>query len=155
MCNGEREKSLLVTGVKNSLSNISYFVNLSTWWKARPICNVLFNKNPILISEWLSMCARCVLECSGPCRESDGAGFPPGSPACGASHWETHPVWGSVGLPWPCSHHCCFAQLQRPFLHTSGRASCSQTWKLMSAATHTQTYCCSAPFDFFQCKVSS
>lgn len=69
------------------------------------------------------MCARCALERPGPCREPDSAGLPPGSAACGASHWKTHPLRGSVGLPWPCTHHRCRAQLQRPFLHPSGRAT--------------------------------
>lgn len=69
------------------------------------------------------MCARCALECPGPCREPDSAGLPPGSAARGASYWKTHPVRGSVGLPRPCTYHCCRAQLQRSFLHPSGRAT--------------------------------
>ena len=82
----------------------------------------------------LALLWTCFLECPGPFRESDSAGFPPGSSACGASHWKTHSVWGSVGLPWPRTHHCRFTQLQRPFLHTVGKALSRQRWKILLAA---------------------
>jgi len=95
-------------------------------------------------------CDHVVLERPGPYRESDSAGCPPGPSARGASHWQTHPVWSIVGMPRPHTHHRCFTQLQRPFLHTPGRALSSQTWKHTLAVTHSQTiqYIAALPSEF-------
>lgn len=73
-------------------------------------------------------------ECAGPCREFNGAGFPPGPSPRGASHRQTHPVWSSAGLPRPRPHHRRVAQLQRPLLHTPGMAP----WWKLSIRTHTR-----------------
>ena len=126
-----------------NLAFIKAFFNFCTSVK----CCTLKHLN----SRWLSMCACCVLERSGSCRKPDSAGFPPGPSACGASHWQAHPVRGSAGLPRPCTHYRCFTQLQRPFLHPPGRAlrhesSCLQ-WHTCSS-----THCRTLASDFFQCK---
>lgn len=68
-------------------------------------------------------------ERSGPCRESDGAGFPPGTSPRGAAHRQADPVRRSVGMPRPRTHHRRFAQLQRPFLHTPGRCAATTDMK--------------------------
>lgn len=67
------------------------------------------------------LCVCASLECSGPHRESNGTGVPPGPPSRGASHRQADPVWGSAGLPGPRPHHRRLPQLQRPLLHTPGR----------------------------------
>lgn len=68
-------------------------------------------------------------ERSGPRRESDSAGFPPGTSPRGAAHRQADPVRRSVGMPRPRTHHRRFAQLQRPFLHTPGRCAATTDMK--------------------------